>query len=270
MSTTHTVYLKGSVHSIIKSESADWAHETVKRGRGTRSVFELQIEELRDMIEVLETKANHASSKRDREDCKAASERLTLELPAKPAKKVKKAKKTPKKKSSKKPARKPAKETPKELTQDDVDFGLVECPQCTKTAEGNTEITDLFGWRKMTYRGGKTRVRPQSYCRKCKYANRKMAIAARKRLANPDDKNLTETLSDAGFSHVPADNVTLTGCHHVIDKKGNTVFTGRAHDIWVWLNMPEKAKASKKSNKKSMKDLNKVLTDRIGDALGFG
>lgn len=42
-----------------------------------------------------------------------------------------------------------------------------ECPCCGLKAIGNTEITNLFGWRTMENEN----VIPQSYCYECRVAN---------------------------------------------------------------------------------------------------
>lgn len=39
-----------------------------------------------------------------------------------------------------------------------------ECPNCGKTAHGEDEIEELFGYRNM----GDGRTIPQSWCRKCR------------------------------------------------------------------------------------------------------
>jgi len=42
-----------------------------------------------------------------------------------------------------------------------------ECPQCGKTAFGEDEIEELFGYRNM----GDGRRIPQSWCRKCRFSS---------------------------------------------------------------------------------------------------
>ena len=42
-----------------------------------------------------------------------------------------------------------------------------ECPQCGKTAFGEDEIEELFGYRNM----GDGRRIPQSWCRECRFSS---------------------------------------------------------------------------------------------------
>ena len=81
-----------------------------------------------------------------------------------------------KKKSAKKKA--PVKAAAKKRTDnDDVARRIPEdaklCPQCEKTeGKGEAQITELFGWRTITYKEEKRKI-PQSWCKSCRGASSK-------------------------------------------------------------------------------------------------